>query len=149
MKKMKKLLALMLALMLVLCLCACASGQGGNNTDGTVDTTDGTGDTTESGTETTSSESALQYKVKVVDQDGNPVVGVMIQVCTDETCLIPAKTDDAGVATFSPAEEAEYHANFLTGIPAGYEADAEEFYFADGEKELTIQLTAVADSTAN
>jgi len=68
----------------------------------------------------------------------------MVQVCTEETCLMPVKTDEAGVATFAPAEPGEYHANFLPKIPAGYEADAEVFYFAEGETELTITLTTVA-----
>ncbi|MBQ4641004.1 MAG: hypothetical protein IJB47_00095 [Oscillospiraceae bacterium] len=154
MKKMKKFLALMLALMLVLSLCACGqSGQDENPTDptdGNTDTTDGTEkDPTQESTEATIPEGMAQYKVKVVDEEGNPVVGVMIQVCTEETCLIPVKTDDAGVATFPPAVEGEYHANFLPGIPEGYEADADVFYFADGETELTIQLKAVSATEEN
>ena len=137
---MKKYLALILALILALSLCAC--GQTGDNNP-----TDDTGDTQESTTEETGSQipdGMVQYKVKVTDEGGNPVVGVMIQVCTDETCLAPVKTDETGVAVFAPSAEGEYHANFLTGVPAGYEADAEVFYFAAGETELTIVLKAVA-----
>ena len=147
MKLFKKSLALMLALMLVLCLCACTqsaeSNEGGNNSQPTssVPTTP-----TQGNTEPTIPEGKVQHKVTVVDTEGNPIVGVMIQVCTDETCLAPVKTDAAGVATFAPADEGEYHANFLPKVPDGYEADAEVFYFADGETELTIVLRAVADS---
>lgn len=147
MKKMKKLLALLMTMLLVLCLCACnQSAQGENTTESTgdiVDTKDNSG-SAEKDTQTDIPDGMVQYKVKVVDEKGNPVVGAMIQVCTDETCLIPVKTDDTGVATFPPAAEGAYHANFLPGIPAGYEADAEVFYFADGETELTIQLRTVA-----
>ncbi len=154
MKKMKMFLALMLALMLVLSLCACGqSNQNGDPTDptdGSTDTTDGTEkDPTQESTEATIPEGLVQYKVKVVDQEGNPIVGVMVQLCTDESCLIPVKTDDTGVATFAPTEEGEYHANFLPGVPEGYEADAEVFYFAEGEAELTIQLKAVSVTEEN
>lgn len=148
MKQFKKLLALSLALMLVLSLCAC--GEPSQNTDGgsttatTAPTQAPTQPTTQAPTDPTIPDGLVQYKVKVVDEGGNPVVGVMVQVCTDETCLMPVKTDDAGVAAFAPAAEGEYHANFLPGVPAGFEADAEVFYFAEGETELTIVLKAVA-----
>ena len=143
MKNMKKLFALLIAVLMVLCLCACnQTGQGENTTESTGDnitTTDGS-ETTEGKTDDVIPDGMVQYKVKVVDDAGSPVVGVMVQLCTDESCLIPVKTDDAGVATFAPAEEGAYHANFLPGIPEGYTADAEVFYFADGETELTIEL---------
>ena len=148
MKQFKKILALALALMLVLCLCACGEPAKTNDDGGTTATTAPTQAPTEAPTqaptEATIPEGMVQYKVKVTDEAGNPVVGVMVQVCTDETCLAPVKTDDAGVATFAPAAEGEYHANFLPGVPEGYEADAEVFYFAAGETELTIVLKAVA-----
>ena len=140
---MKKLIALLLALVLTLSLCACGgSGQGENPADDTAGNTENLQESTQESTEASIPEGMAQYKVKVVDDAGNPVVGVMIQVCTDETCLIPVKTDDTGVATFPPAEEGAYHANFLPGIPEGYTADAEVFYVAAGETELTIQLKA-------
>ena len=131
--------------MLVLCLCACNQ----TNEDATGEST---GSVPASSSVTTKpSESGnvipdgkVQYKVTVVDEDGNPIVGVYVQVCTDETCLMPVKTDEAGVATFAPAPEGEYHANFLSGVPEGYEADAEEFYFAAGKTELTIVLKAIS-----
>ena len=140
---MKKLIALLLALVLTLSLCACGgSGQGENPADDTAGNTENLQESTQESTEASIPEGMAQYKVKVVDDAGNPVVGVMIQVCTDETCLIPVKTDDTGVATFPVAQIGEYHANFLPGIPEGYTADAEVFYFAAGETELTIQLKA-------
>ena len=147
MKLMKTLLALALALMLLLSLCACGqSAETENPTDPTTATTDpaGTDAPTDAPTDPTIPDGMVQLKVKVVDEGGNPIVGVMVQVCTDESCLMPVKTDDAGVATFAPAAEGEYHANFLPGVPEGYEADAEVFYFAEGESELTIVLKAVA-----
>lgn len=154
MKQFEKLIALILALLLAMCLCACdQSDQGmedGNNNGTTGDPTNSSqDDTTVGSTEASIPDGMVQYKVKVVDEEGNPIVGVMVQVCTDETCLIPVKTDDAGIATFAPAAEGEYHANFLPNVPAGYEADAEVFYFAEGETELTIVLKTASDSGAN
>lgn len=147
MKNINKFLALTLALILVLCLCAC--GEPSQTEQGTNPTTEAvtepvTEAPTQAPTEATIPEGMVQYKVKVVDEGGNPIVGAMIQVCTDETCLMPVKTDDTGVATFAPAAEGEYHANFLPSVPAGYEADAELFYFEAGKTELTIVLKAVA-----
>lgn len=148
MKNFTKCLALALALTFAVCLCACSqptqTTDGGSTTATTEPTQAPTQSTTQAPTETTIPDGMVQYKVKVVDEGGNPIVGVMVQVCTDEACLMPVKTDDAGVATFAPAEEGEYHANFLPGVPEGYEAEAEVFYFAEGETELTIVLKAVA-----
>lgn len=146
--KITKFFALALALMLAISLCACGepsqTTDGGSTTATTEPTQTPTQSTTQAPTDAVIPDGMVQLKVKVTDEAGNPVVGVMIQVCTDETCLAPVKTDDAGVATFAPAAEGEYHANFLTGVPAGYEADAEVFYFAEGESELTIVLKTVA-----
>ena len=147
MKLYKKILALALALMLVLCLCAC--NQPAQNPDNTDPTGSTESNPTEGNSEPTIPEGMVQYKVKVVDESGNPIVGVMVQVCTDESCLMPVKTDDAGVATFAPAAEGEYHANFLPTIPEGYEADEEVFYFVDGETELTIVLRTASGSGDN
>ena len=145
MKTLKKILVFTLALMLVLCLCAC--DQPNENAAG-----ESTGSVPASSSVATKpSESAsvipdgkVQHKVTVVDEEGNPIVGVYVQVCNDETCLMPVKTDEAGVATFAPADEGEYHANFLSGVPEGYEADAEVFDFAAGKTELTIVLKAIS-----
>lgn len=146
MKKFNRLLALLMALMLLVCLCAC--GQSGGTEDETP-TTESTGgeqkDPNEGNNETLIPDGMVQYKVKVIDNEGNPVVGVMIQVCTDETCLMPVRTDDTGVATFAPAEPDAYHANFLPRVPDGYEADAELFYFEGDSTEMTIVLQVVAD----
>ena len=142
---MKKLFALMLAMMMVLSLCACGQTNQPEITEPSENQTV-TEDTqpSEEVTEPTLAEGMAQYKVKVEDEAGNPIVGVMIQVCTDETCLVPVMTDDTGLATFAPAEIAAYHANFLPGVPEGYTADAEVFYFAEGETELTIVLKAAS-----
>ncbi len=40
------------------------------------------------------------YKFTVVDESGNKISGVQVQLCTDENCLIPVTTDSEGVALF-------------------------------------------------
>ncbi len=145
MKKFHRLLALLMALMMLLCLCACGQTNGAEDEDPTTEATGGEQkDPNEGNNESQIPDGYVQYKVKVVDDAGNPVVGVMVQVCTDETCLLPVRTDDTGVATFAPAVPGEYHANFLPRIPDGYEADAEVFYFEGDSTEMTIVLRVIA-----
>ena len=145
MKMIKKFMAVMLALMLVLCACACSQSDVDTDNENPTSTPSGSSNVTPpSSSGTQIPDGMVQYKVKVMDDEGNPIAGLMVQLCTEETCLAPVKTDETGVAAFAPAEEGEYHANFLPGVPAGYEADAEVFYFEDGETEMTIVLKVVA-----
>ena len=85
------------------------------------------------------------YTVKIVDEGGNPIAGVMVQICQGETCLPGPMTGEDGVVTFQ-VEEADYQVSFLGGVPAGYDYTTEEteFYFEDGSYEVTIVLKAVA-----
>ena len=60
------------------------------------------------------------YTIKCVDQDGNPVTGTMINVCTDETCT-PMPVDENGVLEFTlPAYPYVLH---VLVVPEGYEFD--------------------------
>ena len=115
MKLFKKCMVLVLALMMLLCICACSQ------------TSDDVKDTTPSSVPTSSTPATQP------SSSGNVIPDDQQQY----------KTDDAGVAMFTPANEAEYHAK-LTKVPEGYEAEAEDFYFADGETELTIVLKVIA-----
>lgn len=145
MKLFKKGLVLVLALMMLLCVCACSQ-----TTDDAKDTTPNTAPTGSSNPATQPSsgtnvtpDDQVQYKIKVTDDAGNPMVGVYVQLCTEEICLAPVKTDDAGVAILKAADDEEYHAK-ITKVPSGYETDTVDFYFEDGETELTIVLKVIA-----
>lgn len=127
----KRFFVFMLGIGMVLCLCACAE------TDAPAQTT--TAPTVQE-TEETVDDGKVTYTVKVVDEAGNPVASAAVQLCKD-SCL-PGMTNAEGVATFRVAED-DYKVSFMT-MPAGYEAEAEEFYFEDGALELTITLKAVA-----
>lgn len=143
MNQVKRLLLLAVAMCMVLGLCACASEdpKPTENNDGTSPVASdpaASDEATEPGVE----DGKVVYTVKVQDEDGNPVVGAMVQICL-EACL-PTMTNDQGVATWT-MEEAGYKVSFVT-LPAGYDyaTDAQEFYFADGAYEMTLTLKAVA-----
>lgn len=144
MKKLKKILFLTLVLCLLMCLAACANETGGESSEpsasetGTV--TVPTGEPTEP-----EDDGKVLYTVTVVDEGGNPVSGVMVQMCQGDICLVPASTNESGTAEFRAEEDDSYYAHIMV-MPAGYTYAAEEetFYFAAGSRELTITLKAVA-----
>ena len=129
---MKRFLCLSLIACLLLSLCACGQAVADPKESTPAVTTEGTTEPVEDG--------KVTYTVKVVDEGGNPVANAAVQICKD-SCL-PGMTNAEGVATFRVAEDA-YKVSFMA-MPAGFEAEAEEFYFEDGAYELTITLKAVA-----
>lgn len=101
--------------------------------DGTAPSTDALpGSSVEAMTE-------ASYVVKYVDQDGNPVAGVMCQVCDDATCQVFVSDAD-GVCAFTLAPYAwEIH---TLKVPEGYEGDTETVTTAPVEGgELSFTLT--------
>lgn len=137
MKNFKKVLAVLLALIMLVCFCAC----GGNEEEKTTTTTTTT--TTESNqTENDIAVENKGFKVTVVDEGGNVVPGVMVQICK-EAC-VPARTDDNGVATFSIEITDGYKLSVMS-CPEGYEYTGEaEIYLEDGATEYTLEVKAVA-----
>lgn len=136
MKTTARLLALLLALCLMVGLCACGDGEQKPEGNTTVTTTK-----TET-TTTTKAEETAAFQVKVVDQNGNPVSGTMIQICKD-TC-IPKMSDENGVATFNIEITDGYKLSVLT-CPAGYTYTGEaEVYLESGSTEITVQLQSEA-----
>lgn len=142
MKRFTNICLILLMLCMALSLCACgsevpAATEAPTETEIAVETTEAPAET-----EAALAEGMVNYKVTVVDEGGNPVVGAMVQLCKDS--CVPNVTDDTGTATFTLAED-DYKASMLA-MPAGYEYAGEEdaFYFEDGSYELTIVLKAVA-----
>lgn len=80
-------------------------------------------DATAEQTIVTESNSTVKYTFKCVDQDGNPVKNVMIQVCDEVTCQVLI-TDENGICTFGGKPYAwEIH---ILRAPAGYRPAASE-----------------------
>ena len=142
---MKKLIALMLALVMLVSLVACGKTPEAPVVEDPTDPPATAPQATEPAATEPPANANPVYTVKIVDEAGNPVVGVMVQICQGETCLPGPVSDANGVVTFQVAE-ADYKVSFLGGVPAGYEYTTEEteFYFENGSYEVTIVLKAVA-----
>ncbi len=137
MKILKNGAVLLMLLCLILSLCACGQetpAEESQSTNPSVDTTP---------SETPSEpadDGKMTYTVTVVDQDGNPIPGAMVQLCM-ETCY-PGVANDQGVATFHVVA-ADYKVSFLK-LPSGftYSTEEQDFYFTEGSTDLTITLQA-------
>lgn len=128
MKTMMKLLALVMALAMVLCLAACGGDTDPKTTEDTGSSQSaGPNDSTGS-SEPDSSKPAddgkKDYKIIVKDSNGNPVSGVLVQICKEgSTCFTPRKTDDSGCAVWSLEEAADYYGTVSSleeGMPKEY-----------------------------
>ena len=133
---MKKMMCAVIAVLcMALCLCACndtAEPQG----DDTAATT------TTVATTTTTQPQAASFEVKVVDQNGAPVQGVMIQICKD--ICVPKVTDANGVALFD-LEIEDGHKLSVLSCPTGYTYTGEaEVYLESGSKSYTVEVQGEA-----
>lgn len=136
---MKKLILMALALCVVLTLFAC-----GKKPDEKPEVTTEPPVTTEEPVPTTTAkpdDGKVTYTVTVKDENGNPIVGAVVQLCKDVNCN-PSVTGADGVATYSLAEDT-YKVSFVV-MPSGYTHSGTEtdYYFAEGSRNLTITLKA-------
>ena len=142
MKNVKILCAVAMLLCMMLSLCACGGSEAAPTEPETTEAP--VQEVTEAPAETEAAlpEGMVIYTVKVVDENGNPIGGAMVQLCKDS--CVPGVTDAEGTASFTLAED-DYKASMLT-MPAGFEyaEDTDAYYFEDGAYELTIVLKAVA-----
>ena len=78
------------------------------------------------------------YTITVVDRDGAPVAGAVVNICTDTTCM-PMETGEDGVIAFR-GEKLSYHLQVLR-LPDGCRLDdgAEEFW-TGSETAVTIEV---------
>ena len=130
---MKKILALVMALCLIFCLAACGSSEQTPAADNSSQPTQNNSSVVE--------DTKPQFTVTVVDQNGDPVPNVMIQICKD-TCL-PKATDANGVAKFD-FESTDGHKLSMFSCPDGYETEYvgdNYIYLEDGETEYTFEIT--------
>ena len=145
--KMKSILLVMVCICLTICLCACGGNDANNDdTANTTTTTASTTMTTTTATTTTTTTVAsnkFTYTVNITDEAGNPIPGVMVQMCNATSCLPPCSSNAQGVVLFENKDKDDYSVKFAV-LPEGYTADATEYFFDEGSFEMTIVLKAAA-----
>lgn len=150
MNKLIRFMALVLALGMLFSLCACGAEPENQETNPSVEATSDTTEpsqteltteATEGTTEPAEDAAVPSYTVTVVDEQNNPLSGVLLQLCLD-TC-VPGRTNENGVAEFF-LEEATYKVSLLS-MPEGYDYSGEEqeWYFSEGENTMTVVLKSV------
>lgn len=136
----KRLMIVALAAVMTFGFCACGNGNANDSEKNTQ------ADSQKQNSEDKDTESEepddgkVVYKVTVVDENQEPILNAMVQLCKD-SCL-PGSTGTTGTAEFSLPED-DYKVSFMS-LPQGYTYSTEEteFYFEDGKTEMTIVLKA-------
>ena len=147
----KRLLMAVLMLCMVFAFAACGNNNAGNtdnegtnneqnanddaNNDANQDNNDDASDDANDG--------KITYTVIVVDEDGNPIAGAMVQVCDEGNCFAPTTTNAEGVAEFRLEQTNEYKTKLLTN-PEGYEAVDTDYVHFDDKTEVTLTVKPVA-----
>lgn len=154
---MKKIFALLLLACMVFTLCACDDKAAAGNTDTQAPTEPATEpkttepDVTVPATAPVATEPVATepiqagptYVIKVVDEGGNPVEGMFVQLC-GEMC-IPKMTDANGEAIYADQELRDDYKASVTVYKEGYEAASDQVdYYFEGGFEVTIVVKAVA-----
>ncbi len=148
MNKFMRMAAMLLVLVTVMAFVACTPTE--NETTGNTDPSHSSNTSaSESTAPSTKPAKEVTFRVKVVDEEGNIVPGVTVQLCK-ESCVTKT-TNDEGWAEFTNDVEDGYHANIYglhpekcpVTVPEGKVIDATEYDFAAGETELTIVLKFV------
>ncbi len=149
----KRTFLVVLALVTVICFAACgddaekengkvesastASSDAQNNSE---DLDNSTEESTPAVAESSDEEAPalIDYTVKVVDAEGNPVAGASVQLCSESACFLPSTTDAEGVVVFQK-EEGTYKACI---------AGTEEYtYFEDGTEITIVYDSGLVDYT--
>ena len=78
------------------------------------------------------------YRVIVADADGNPVEGVAVQFCDDESCMFEM-TDAEGAASFDMPEGDGYTVHILN-VPDGFATDDTEYKVPDHHEDMHVTL---------
>ena len=136
----KRLVTTILMLCMALSLVACGGNGSDKNTQdkntesSQQDDAQANKDTENDKTDEPVDDGKIEYKVTLLDANGAPIAGKMVQVCNSATCFAPQATDANGVATFRLEEADDYKAKELT------QGDDAYVYFEAGATELTITL---------
>ena len=80
-----------------------------------------------------------EYRVFVYDEDGNPVKGVIVQLCDESTCSFQ-KTKADGMATFQVDEPKVYDVH-VGKVPEGYQTSDEAYKTLDTYSDMDIFIS--------
>lgn len=131
MKTMMKLMALVMAMLLVVgCFAACTQNDGNDNTT-EPSTTAPTDPTTPSEPEdptTPPDDGKTEYKIILVDAEGNPVPSLWVQICKEGDACMPVQADENGVAMMRLEPATDYYGS----IPGAGGVIIDKAYFNDG-----------------
>ena len=133
---MKRLIALVMILSIALCFAAC--GQDPATTAAPTTTAKPTTPTTTVPPTTTVDNTVYNYRIRVLDSDGNPIEGAYVQFCL-EVCNFYATNAEGWALIDAPIADG-YKAHILS-LPTGYEGytfSSEDIYLAPGQTELTL-----------
>ena len=90
-------------------------------------------------------EEKATFTVKVVDEEGTAVAGVVVQLCKEE--CVPVTTDATGVAVFNIDNTEGYKLSVVT-CPEGYEYTGGEIALEAGRKEYELKIQKKAEEGA-
>lgn len=124
-----KLVSTILLICMAFSLAACGNGS------------DNKKDNTENTKQDETEETGVVYTIKVVDEENNPIGGMMVQLCKDT--YMPELTNAQGIAEFKVPELSDDYRATITSLPDGYCYEGERFvYFEKGSTEVVIVITS-------
>ena len=128
MKTMMKILCVVLAMIMMAgCMAACTQDEPKATEPETTTAPSNPADPTEPDPTDPPVDTKKEYKVIVIDSEGNPVSGVLVQICKEgSTCFTPSRTNDDGFATWKLDEAADYYGTVSSteeGMPKEYFSD--------------------------
>lgn len=80
-----------------------------------------------------------EYRVFVYDEGGNPVKGVVVQLCDESTCSFQ-KTKADGIATFQVEAQKVYDVH-VAKVPEGYQSGDETYQTLDTFSDVNIFIS--------
>ena len=80
-----------------------------------------------------------EYRVFVYDEEGNPVKGVVLQLCDESTCSLK-KTKADGMATFEVKAPKVYDIH-VAQVPEGYQSSDETYKTLDDFSDVNIFIS--------
>ena len=133
----KRIVTIVLMLCMAFGLVACGNGS---TQDTQKNNTENSEQDQNQANKDTEKEEKLAYTIKVVDENNNPMAGVVVQLCKD--ACIPSVTDENGVAEFVVKELSDEYKASVADVPEGYVYEDGDVYFKNGATEVTLVLKA-------